>query len=119
MAGEEDQGKKSPVTVAAIRAAVSSDRWALTQHAREQAGKRFIGDEALVGAVAAGEILEDYAADPRGPSALVLGYTDDGRPVHAVCAFDPGGTLLVITAYVPQTPRWQDERTRAAKGEDR
>ena len=101
----------------AIRQAVAASRWALTQHARERAGKRRIGDESLIDALAGREILEDYPTDPRGPSALILGYTDDGRPVHAVCAFDPSGTLLVITAYVPEPPWWLDERTRGPKGE--
>ncbi|MGH2457771.1 MAG: DUF4258 domain-containing protein [Chloroflexota bacterium] len=100
------------VTLAAIRNAVATNCWALTRHARERAGKRRILDEALVRALVEGEILEDYPADPRGPSALVLGHTDDGRSVHAVCAFDPTGTLLVITVYVPEPPHWLDERTR-------
>lgn len=87
----------------------------MTRHARERAGKRFIGDEELVCALATGEVLEDYPDDPRGPSALVLGYTVHREPLHAVCAFDPGGTLLIITVYKPEPPKWVDERTRALK----
>ena len=108
----------APVTILAIRVAVSQDRWALTRHARERAGRRRISDEQLVHALAGGEILEDYPNDARGPSALILGRSDDGRAVHAVCAFDPTGTLLVITAYLPEPPRWLDERTRNSRGEN-
>ncbi len=104
-----------PVTIEAIRNAATGNRWALTQHARERAGKRQILDEELVRALADGEIIEDDPTDPRGPSALVLGYANDQRPVHAVCAFDPNGTLLVITAYVPEPPHWIDERARAPR----
>ncbi|MGB9783070.1 MAG: DUF4258 domain-containing protein [Moorellaceae bacterium] len=43
--------------------------------------------------------MEDYPNDPRGPNALILGYTEDKRPLHAVCAFAPSGTLLIITVY--------------------
>jgi len=68
--------------------------------------------------LANGEILEDYPDDPRGPSALVLGHSNVGRPLHAVCAFDPSGTLLVITVYEPERPRWRDERTRNPGEED-
>jgi hypothetical protein len=78
-------------------------------------GRRRIGDEQLVYALAAGEILEDHPTDPRGPSALVLGRTAEGIPLHAVCALDPTGTLVVVTAYVPEPPWWLDERTRAAR----
>ena len=98
-----------------IRNAVKAERWALTQHARKRAGQRCISDQSLVDALARGEILEDYPEDPRGPSALVLAYTRDGRPIHAVCAFDPGGTLLVITVYEPTPPKWADERTRGSR----
>ena len=31
-----------------------------------------------------------------------------------VCAFDPGGTLPVITVYEPELPWWLDERMRSA-----
>ncbi|HEY8692656.1 MAG TPA: DUF4258 domain-containing protein, partial [Chloroflexota bacterium] len=84
--------------------------------ARERAGKRRIGDEELVGILADGEILEDYPEDPRGPSALVLGHASAKRPLHVVCAFDPSGTLLVITVYEPEPPNWLDERTRNPAG---
>jgi hypothetical protein len=103
------------VGIADIRSAVAGNRWALSSHARERAGKRRIGDQELVDILANGEVLEDYPEDPRGPSALVLGRTSDGRALHAVCAFDPGGTLLVITVYEPELPWWVDERTRTSK----
>jgi hypothetical protein len=63
----------------------------MTRHARERAGKRRIGDEALLHALAIGEVLEDYPSDPRGPSALILGYAPDGAPLHAVCTLEASG----------------------------
>lgn len=84
----------------------------MTAHARARAGQRRIRDEELVCALANGEILENYPNDPRGPSALILGYTEDGRPLHAVCAFDPSGTLLIVTVYEPKPPKWVNEKTR-------
>ena len=90
----------------------------MTHHARERAGRRRIDDEDLVAALAKGEILESYPKDPRGPSALALGHTQDGRPIHAVCALDPGGTLIIVTVYEPEPPHWLDERTRGPRGED-
>ncbi len=104
--------------IADVARAITSGRWVLSAHAREQAGKRRIGDEELVQTLANGEILEDYPDDPRGASALVLGHTHDGRSLHVVCAFDPSGTLLVITVYEPERPWWLDERTRSPRVED-
>lgn len=90
----------------------------MTRHARERAGKRRIGDEALVNALANGEILEDYADDPRGRSVLLLGYSEEARPLHAVCAFTPSGILLIIRVYEPELPEWLDERTRRRRRTD-
>lgn len=73
------------VNIDEIRKALKAGRWVLTRHARERAGKRCIGVEALVSALAKGEVLEEYREDPRGPSVLLLGY-DVNRPLHAVCA---------------------------------
>ncbi|MBE3573465.1 MAG: DUF4258 domain-containing protein [Moorella humiferrea] len=98
--------------IVAIRKAVFEGRWAMTAHARERAGRRKIKDGDVAKILAHGEILEDYPNDPRGPSALVLGYTESGRPFHAVCAFDPSGTLLIITVYEPEPPKWENARTR-------
>ncbi|MCG9969583.1 DUF4258 domain-containing protein [Pelotomaculum terephthalicicum JT] len=55
---------------------------------------------------------EDYPEDQRGHSCLVLGHTKDSQPVHSVCAFDPSGTLIIITAYFPEPPKWKDPKTR-------
>jgi hypothetical protein len=62
--------------------------------------------------VFSGEIVEDYPADPRGHSCLMLGYGKDKRPVHVVCAPEPT-FLAVITVYVPTPNRWEsDWKTR-------
>ncbi|SMB99058.1 protein of unknown function [Thermanaeromonas toyohensis ToBE] len=95
-----------------IRECIKEGKWAMTAHARARAGQRKIKDEEVVYALVNGEILENYPDDPRGPSALILGYTEDKRPLHVVCAFDPSGTLLIITVYEPQPPKWVDEKTR-------
>jgi hypothetical protein len=63
-------------------------------------------------AIANGEIIEDYPKDPRGHSCLVLGYIEPSKPVHAVCGMDPSGTLIIITVYFPEPPKWISERTR-------
>ena len=56
------------------------------------------------------EIIEDYPADPRGPSFLMLGFTRAGMPIHAVCAL--GEVLLIITLYRPDPSRWTEWRRR-------
>lgn len=65
-------------------------------------------------AIVSGEILEDYADDPRGESCLILGYSR-GRAIHIVCGYTTIRTLRIITVYLPRLPKWINDRTRRAK----
>ena len=59
-----------------------------------------------------GVVVEDYPEDARGHSCLVLGWGDEGSPIHVVCA-PKSDYLAVITAYLPSQEQWeQDWRTR-------
>ena len=50
-------------------------------------------------------IIEDYPDDYPYPSCLILGYAEDGRPLHLVCGAGEG-TLFIITAYRPSPEKW-------------
>jgi hypothetical protein len=70
---------------------------------------------------ARGEVLEDYPDRPEGYTILIAGYIGQERPVHLVvniAAFedDPSRPVSIVTVYVPEPPRWRDERTRGRKG---
>jgi len=58
-----------------------------------------------------GEVIEDYPDDPRGHSCLILGYGQDGRPIHVVCS-PKRDFLAVITAYLPESAEWSDDFKR-------
>lgn len=59
-----------------------------------------------------GRVIEDYPADARGPSCLMLGSGSDGRAIHVVCS-PKDEYLAVITAYLPSPAEWEaDQRTR-------
>ena len=68
-------------------------------------------EEALLSVEA--EVIEDYAADPRGASCLILGFTSDGRPWHIQCTYPP--SVAVITAYEPSAEEWDGWRLRKEK----
>lgn len=55
-----------------------------------------------------GEIIEDYADDVRGHSALMLRAGDGGRPLHVVCS-PKAEFVAVITAYLPDPGEWSPE----------
>jgi len=61
-----------------------------------------------------GWIIEDYPDDPRGGSCLILGYGDEGRPIHLVCA-PREDYLAIITAYLPEAGEWSDDFQKRTK----
>jgi len=65
-------------------------------------------------ALTTGRILEQYKDTGRGESCLVDGFTEGGKPVHAVCGIR-GDWLAVITVYVPRPPRFKTPHERSKK----
>lgn len=59
------------------------------------------------------EILEQYSDTGRGESCLVLGFAK-GIPIHIVCGWR-GDDLIIITVYVPSSPKFVDPWTRGGK----
>jgi len=83
-------------------------------HALSQmnAPERMISTREVRAVIFHGVIIEDYPEDIRGHSCLMLGWGDEGRPVHVVCA-PKTDYLAIITAYLPSPERWEpDWRTR-------
>ena len=78
---------------------------ALRQMARAE---RMIRTTEVLTTIRMGEVIEDYPDDPRGHSCLILGFGDNGRPVHVVCA-PKTEYLAIITAYLPDPDEWNDD----------
>jgi len=69
-----------------------------------------IPDQQVYEAAAGCSIVEEYPEDRPYPSVLVLGRTQEGRPVHVVCAYVPEeDQLIVITVYEPDPNRWDED----------
>jgi hypothetical protein len=102
-----------------IRRLVRSGDYEFSIHAQQERLEDDLDVEEVEAAILAGEIIEDYPDDPRGPCCLVSGKAGD-RPVHAVVGWARRQTgsdrvLRVITMYIPQPPKWSDPRTRGEK----
>ena len=63
----------------------------------EKVRLREIEMEEIEGAILQGAIIEPYPDDPRGPSCLIYGLTDQNRPLHIVCGRLEDDEILIIT----------------------
>ena len=65
------------------------------------------------------EIIENYPQDPRGPSCLIWGLTDNnGRVGHLVCSNPPNSGI--ITAYFPadtEPDLWENNYRRRIRSQ--
>lgn len=61
--------------------------------------------------VTTGELVEDYPGDVRGHSCLLLGFGEEGRPIHVACS-PRDDYLAIITAYLPDPARWSSDFKR-------
>ncbi len=95
-----------------IRQKVLEGRFILSVHADNASRLREISDEEIIEAILEGEIIEDYPNDKYGPSCLILGYTELGRPLHVQCTYPTREPLKVITMYQPDPTLWIGSRIR-------
>jgi hypothetical protein len=66
--------------IAAIREKIAQGQFEFTQQAVDQSMLCRISVQELYEAIANGEIIEDYPHDKYGPSCLIFGFTQVGRP---------------------------------------
>lgn len=77
--------------------------------------ERMISAEDVKRIIAEGEVVEDYPDDIRGHSCLMMGFDEEGRPIHLLCA-PRDDYLVIITAYRPSRLEWdKDFKTRKRK----
>lgn len=95
-----------------IRQKIDSDRFEFSKHAVDQTIIRSIGIDEVREAIRNGEIIEDYPDDKYGPTCLIYGKTNEGRPVHVQCSYPSRSVLKIVTVYEPEAERWIDYRIR-------
>jgi hypothetical protein len=58
-------------------------------------------------AILNGRIIERYYDKKRGESCLVAGFSNQGKPIHAVIG-KRGDSLVIITVYIPAPPKFKN-----------
>lgn len=101
------------VKIHEIRAKFERREFEFTKHAVDQSIIRDITVAEVEEMIAMrSEIVEDYPDDKYGPSCLVLGFTNAGRPLHIQCSYPIRPLVKIITLYEPDPDLWIDFRVR-------
>lgn len=101
------------ISLESIRDKVRQRRYEFSKHAVDQSVLRGIEVKEVEQALLdRSEVIENYPDDERGPSCLVLGFTDSGRALHIQVSHPFRPMLRVITLYEPNPDLWVDFKHR-------
>ena len=95
-----------------IREKIAAGQFEFSKHAVDQSVLRHVTLQDIREAIADGEIIEDYPNDKYGPSCLILGYTQAGRPLHIQCSYPSRPLVKIVTLYEPDAKLWVDFKVR-------
>lgn len=100
------------VMIEQIRNRIKGGQFEFSRHAVDNSILRRISVQEVREAFENSEIIENYPDDKYGPSCLVLGFTQKGRPLHIQCSYPSRPLIKIITLYEPDPFDWQDYRIR-------
>ena len=96
-----------------IRKKFVNRQYEYSKHAVDQSIIRHITTaEILEAMLSKSEIIEDYPDDKYGSSCLILGFTNNGRPLHMHVSYPSGTIFKVVTVYRPDESKWIEYRIR-------
>jgi|APCry4251928276_1046603.scaffolds.fasta_scaffold225504_2 hypothetical protein len=95
------------INIEIIQRLAQKERIAIKQHCLIRLHERKISVDEVKNVLLTGEIIEEYPDDYPLPSALLLGFAQNNKPLHAVVAIDVEDQMLwVITTYIPDIKVW-------------
>ncbi len=99
-------------TLLQIQRQLSAGEFEFSRHAFRRVIERNISEREIREAGAKAEVIEDYPDDKYSPSALLLGFTAAGRPLHFQVSFAETDIVRVVTIYEPEPGEWIENRKR-------
>ena len=99
-------------TLSEIRRQLAAGEFEFSRHAFRRVVERNISEPEIRDAGAKAEVVEDYPQDKYSPSALLLGFTMAGRPLHFQVSFGDADLTKIITIYEPDPKEWIENRKR-------
>ncbi len=99
-----------------IVAKIQSRDYEFSRHALNQSIIRDVSVSEIEQAISGNPLMiEDYPNDKYGPSCLILGYTENERPLHIQCSYSSRPLIKIITVYQPSPEIWIDNAIRKPK----
>ena len=89
-----------------IKAKIAAGDFEFSRHAVDQTIRRHISVQEIREAVANSQVIEDYPGDKYGPSCLLMGYTQNLRPLHIQCSYPSRPVIKIVTVYEPDPSQW-------------
>jgi hypothetical protein len=99
-------------TLSQIQQELADGKFEFSRHAFRRVVERNIGEQEIREAGEKAEVVENYPKDKYSPSALLLGFTCDGRPLHFQISFAESDVTKIITIYEPDPNEWIEYRKR-------
>jgi hypothetical protein len=99
-------------TLSVIQQQLAGGQFEFSRHAFLRAVERNISEDDIRQAGAQAEVIEDYPEDKYSPSALLLGFTARGQPLHFQVSFADAPLAKIITIYEPDPNEWIEHRKR-------
>ncbi|WP_119070280.1 DUF4258 domain-containing protein [Rubrobacter indicoceani] len=84
-----------------LRKRIVEGSFEFSKHAVDQSILRKVRE-----AFASGEVIEDYPENQYGPSCMVSGMADSGRPIHVHCSHPTRTPVKITTLYEPHPALW-------------
>ncbi|RJR16139.1 MAG: DUF4258 domain-containing protein [Nitrospiraceae bacterium] len=89
-----------------VRQQLTSGQFEFTRHAFKRAIERNISELEIREIGNNVKIIEEYPDDKYSPSCLLLGFTQNKRPLHLQVSVEDSEILKIITIYEPDEERW-------------
>ena len=90
---------------------VKSDEYYFSRHGDQERQNDNLTITEVEEALLSGRILEQYEDIRQGDSCLVVGFTNEGKPIHVVCG-KRETQLVIITVYIPSPPKFKNPYER-------
>jgi len=93
-------------TIKQICRQLLSGQFEFSRHAFKRAIERNISDLEIREIGNHAKIIEEYPDDKYSPSCLLLGFTQNRRPLHLQISVEDSEYLKIITIYEPDETQW-------------